>query len=284
MRTEIARIRNDGGLLQTLTRGDEKTAEITKQNKANIENIAKKHGYDLGVEIDDDGKVYFGKSGENGEPIIKEVTPSFLNDMGAYRNEILGALALTALTGGQNIPLLFATSATGSALGAGADFHNRDELTQENETAGDYLKRMAWAGVDDLAGGLLVGGAIKGGKALINHAPSLKNAVSGVGETAENIYDTLPISSVVRQFGTDNIGGATDKAIKNLGGETEYLTSLNQAKEALGDKAFSEFANERVIQIPRTKIETINKGVDFVNDKLVSLLMKILKKWLVKLI
>ena len=61
MRTEIARIRNDGGLLQTLTRGDEKTAEITKQNKANIENIAKKHGYDLGVEIDDDGKVYFGK-------------------------------------------------------------------------------------------------------------------------------------------------------------------------------------------------------------------------------
>ncbi|MDA3056429.1 PBECR3 domain-containing polyvalent protein [Campylobacter sp. CN_NA1] len=278
IKTEIARIRNDGGLLQTLTRGDEKTAEITKQNKANIENIAKKHGYDLGVEIDDDGKVYFGKSGENGEPIIKEVTPSFLNDMGAYRNEILGALALTALTGGQNIPLLFATSATGSALGAGADFHNRDELTQENETAKDYLSRMGGAVADDLVGGAIVSGIAKGGKALINHAPSVKNALNNTAELGGKVWDNSGVSAVLRHATTDNISGAETALNKAVQGEANALQGLVETRNALGESAYNKFVNETPLNIPKTKNETINKGIDFLNEKIVEPISQTTKK------
>ena len=278
MKTQVARINNNGGLIQTLTRSDDESAENLRKNKADLDNIAKSHGYDLGALIDDDGKIYFGKRSENGEIIEKEVTPSFFDDMGTYRNEFLGSLVGGIATGGAGFLPMLGTSAVGASLGGGVDYKNRADLTAENETAGDYLKRMAWAGADDLAGGLAIGGLIKGGKALINHAPSLKNAVSGVGKTAEKVYDTLPISSVVRQFGTDNIVGAERKAYQNLGGETEYLTSLNKAKQSLGDEAFNTFANERVFEIPQTNFESVNKAVDFLNDKLVRPFNETVKK------
>ena len=269
IKTQVARIQNDGGLIQTLTRSGEKTAENLKKNKANLDNLAKSHGYNLGAIIGDDGKIFFGKQNENGEIVEKEVTPSFLDDMGTYRNEILGGLAGAIATGGTSIPVALGASALGSSLGGGADFANRDDLTRENESAKDYLERMAWAGVDDLTAGLAMAGLLKGGSKAYN---ALKN--THLAENASNLagkaWDNSGVSTILRHATTDNISGAESALNKAVGGEANAMQGLNQTRSALGDSAYNQFVNETNLNIPKfTGNETINKATDFLNEKVV---------------
>ncbi|MDA3069361.1 hypothetical protein OFN70_07460 [Campylobacter sp. CN_NE3] len=276
-------IENRHGVFNTIHKNfiaDDEVKEKYQIDTMNqLSDFASKNGFDLGIK-EIDGKIYGGRSilGGRDKEII-DITPDIMDYIGASKGEIaLGTLG-AVLSGGTSLPFMLGASATGTSLGAMSDYRNYDEITGNKATAADYLKRGGEAVIDDLGAGLILGGAIKGlGKGANILKEPFKGIINTTAELGGKVWDNLPISSVVRQFGTDNIGGATDKAIKNLGGETEYLTSLNQAKEALGDKAFSEFANERVIQIPHTKFETINKGIDFVNDKLVKPFNENIKK------
>ena len=226
----------------------------------------------MGAVQTDDGKIYFGATGANGQIIQKEVTPDFFDNAASYKGEITGGLVgagLAPFTGGTSLIPMMAMSASGSALGSMADMYQKDEALDRRSSASDYAARALQAAGEDVLGGVAVAEA---GKLIKAAAPAIKQVggkvIAPAAKRAAEIADNSILTNLARRLVTDNIEGAEAQYIKSMGGEAEALKNLASTKNALGEEGFKNFANaERSLQIPKTGNETIDKGIGYINEK-----------------
>lgn len=257
-KADIARVQNNQGLIRTLMQNDDEKRENSKNLTSDYEKIAKRYGYDLGAIVEGD-KIYFGKTGENGQILTVDATPSFTNQVLANKGEIVGGTAGALLPGGMVAKMAY--SALGSGGGAGVDSANRAKSLNEDVDANALINRAIEGATDDLAAGALVGGAIKYGKGALNLGGK---ALKAGGKLADNSI----VADAVRHITADNLSGAQTQLNNMLGGEAGARISQNAAREALGESGYKQLVNDdRAFMLPRTGNDRINKAVDFINGK-----------------
>lgn len=258
VKIDVARAQNNKGLIRTLTQNDDEKRENSQNLAADYEKIAKQYGYDLGAIIDGD-KIYFGRTDESGQIKTIDATPNFSNHALANKYEIASGVLGALIPGGLAVKM--AGSATGSGIGAGADYVNRAKSLNENADAMAVINRALEGATDDLAAGALVGGAIKYGKGALNLGGK---ALKAGGKLADNSI----VADAVRHITADNLSGAQTQLNNMLGGEAGARISQNAAREALGESGYKQLVNDdRAFMLPRTGNDRINKAVDFINGK-----------------
>ncbi|MDL0090036.1 hypothetical protein [Campylobacter gastrosuis] len=270
IKTDIAKAQNNQGLISSLLSSDEAKKENALKLQSDYDKIARANGYDLGAVVEND-KIYFGKMGDDGKIYTLDATPSIRNQIGANKGEIIGGLAggaigaLTRNPGYGRAVVSALSSAGGSALGSGIDYkHKAQVLGDEVDTAG-LLKRMGEGAVDDLAAAGALAATLKLGK------PSLK--------LGGKILDNSLIATGFRQIANDNMGGAQKQLSQTLGGDEAVQRALNSAKNALDEDAYKNFVNaDETYKIPQTPFNTLNKGVDFLNDNVIAPIEKGVKR------
>ena len=255
---DVARAQNNKGLIRTLTQDDDEKRENSRNLAADYEKIAKQYGYDLGAIIDGD-KIYFGRTDENGQIKTIDATPNFSNHALANKYEIASGVLGALIPGGLAVKM--AGSATGSGIGAGADYANRAKSLNENADATAIINRALEGATDDLAAGAIVGGTLKYGKEALG--------LSGKALKASGkLLDNSVVADATRHLTADNISGAQAQLNNMLGGEAAARASQNAAKEALGESGYKHFVNnDREFILPQTSSERVNKAVDFINQK-----------------
>ena len=277
---EIAKIQNDSGLIMNFFDNDERKNE----KQQDLERRLKKHAQDNGYKdfLIDNDKIYYIKQDFNGEPIIHDFTPTFYNKSRAMKGEIAGGLGaglVTIATGGTGLIPILGAGALGTTAGGAIDQKLRDEVTGDTDTIGGYLQRGAERGVDDLTFGVGLSALGKGAKTAYSVGKEpFKKATENLGELGGKVWDNSGVSAVLRHATTDNISGAETALNKAVQGEANALQGLVETRNALGESAYNKFVNETPLNIPKTKNETINKGIDFLNEKIVEPISQTTKK------
>lgn len=191
----------------------------------------------------------------------------------------LGAGLVTVATGGTGLIPILGAGALGTTAGGAIDQKLRDEVTGDTDTIGGYLQRGAERGVDDLTFGVGLSALGKGAKTAYSVGKEpFKKATENLGELGGKVWDNSGVSAVLRHATTDNISGAETALNKAVQGEANALQGLVETRNALGESAYNKFVNETPLNIPKTKNETINKGIDFLNEKIVEPISQTTKK------
>ncbi|QCD52805.1 hypothetical protein [Campylobacter sp. RM16192] len=253
-RSDIARAQNTQGLIKSIVQSDESKQANNERLADTYEKLAQERGFDLGA-IVRDGKIYFGKTGDNGKPLVTDVTPNFTNQISANKGEIVGATIGAFLPGG--IPLKIAGSALGSAGGAGVDYANRAENLGENIDTQALLMRMGEAAVDDLAAGALVGAGAKVAKPTIDFTAKYGGKALDLAGKASDFGILGVMKDTLKGVPSANVGGAK-KVMQTIAGDEADLMLQNSQK----------VGGYKVDNNNFTDIQVLNKPVNFMRKHL----------------
>ncbi|MBE3030110.1 hypothetical protein CCAL9344_07950 [Campylobacter sp. RM9344] len=261
IKSDIARAQNTQGLIKTLAQSDESRAANNERLAQTYDKLAKDRGYDLGAIIEGD-KIYFGKTGENGQIHTLDATPNFTNQISANKGEIMGGAAGALLPGG--VPVKMLSSALGSGAGAGIDYANRAENINEKIDPQALLMRALEGASDDLAAGGALMGVGAGAKVLKEPAKIVANK-------------GLDLASKLSDFG---IVGVAKDTIKGLP-SANVSGAKNIAKAIAGDEAELMQQNAKnvggynVDNGNFTDIRVLNKPINFIKEHLASTAQKL---------
>lgn len=253
-RVDVAKAQNTQGIIKSLIQGEEGAAENNKKIEQSLNAIAKQYGYDLGAIIEGN-KIYFGKSGENGEIQTLDATPSFTNQIAASKGEIAGSILGSLLPGG--VFTKIAGSAVGSGAGAGVDYTSRAQMLNEPLDKKALLMRTLEAAGDDLVAGGAMLGIAKG--ASLAKEPFI--------EGSKKVAD---IASKVTDFG---LIGKTKKTLKGVP-SANASGAEKTAKAIAGDEADLMLQNAKnvggytVDNGNFTDIQLLNKPIEFIRKHL----------------
>ena len=253
-RVDVAKAQNTQGIIKSLIQGEEGAAENNKKIEQSLNTIANQYGYDLGAIIEGN-KIYFGKSGENGEIQTLDATPSFTNQIAASKGEIAGSILGSLLPGG--VFTKIAGSAVGSGAGAGIDYTSRAQMLNEPLDKKALLMRTLEAAGDDLVAGGAMLGIAKG--ASLAKEPFI--------EGSKKVAD---IASKVTDFG---LIGKTKKTLKGVP-SANASGAEKTAKAIAGDEADLMLQNAKnvggytVDNGNFTDIQLLNKPIEFIRKHL----------------
>ncbi|MBR8466181.1 hypothetical protein KDE13_07495 [Campylobacter sp. faydin G-140] len=224
------------------------------------------------------GEIKYGVRLKNGE--VKDITPDFLDLLGANSNEILGSLAGTGValatkspTAGAAARSLLATraaraltyGAVGSGAGAVADYTRNTADTDDEFKLSEAIKAgISGASNEALGAGLaqLLNPVIKGFKA------TGKISADMIGKVA----DYMPILKTLRE---QNIGGALKELEAQMGGKENLDEFLKQADKMgvrvkINDSSYLAGIAKEELEKAGAKIDDFNaqnelmqKGKDF---------------------
>ena len=253
-RVDVAKAQNTQGIIKSLIQGEEGAAENNKKIEQALNTIANQYGYDLGAIIEGN-KIYFGKSGENGEIQTLDATPSFTNQIAASKGEIAGSILGSLLPGG--VFTKIAGSAVGSGAGAGIDYTSRAQMLNEPLDKKALLMRTLEAAGDDLvAGGAMLGIA--------------KGASLAKEPFIEGSKKAADIASKVTDFGLIGKAKKTLKGVPSANASGAEKT----AKAIAGDEADLMLQNAKnvggytVDNGNFTDIQLLNKPIEFIKKHL----------------
>lgn len=254
VKVDVAKAQNTQGIIKSLIQGEEGAAENNKRIEQSLNAIAKQYGYDLGAIIEGN-KIYFGKSGENGEIKTLDATPSFTNQIVASKGEIAGSVLGSLLLGG--VFTKIAGSAVGSGAGAGIDYTSRAQMLNEPLDKKALLMRTLEAAGDDLvAGGAMLGIA--------------KGASLAKEPFIEGSKKAADIASKVTDFGLIGKAKKTLKGVPSANASGAEKT----AKAIAGDEADLMLQNAKnvggytVDNGNFTDIQLLNKPIEFIRKHL----------------
>ena len=254
VKVDVAKAQNTQGIIKSLIQGEEGAAENNKRIEQSLNAIAKQYGYDLGAIIEGN-KIYFGKSGENGEIKTLDATPSFTNQIAASKGEIAGSILGSFLPGG--VFTKIAGSAVGSGAGAGVDYTSRAQMLNEPLDKKALLMRTLEAAGDDLvAGGAMLGIA--------------KGASLAKEPFIEGSKKAADIASKVTDFGLIGKAKKTLKGVPSANASGAEKT----AKAIAGDEADLMLQNAKnvggytVDNGNFTDIQLLNKPIEFIRKHL----------------
>ena len=254
VKVDVAKAQNTQGIIKSLIQGEEGAAENNKRIEQSLNSIAKQYGYDLGAIIEGN-KIYFGKSGENGEIQTLDATPSFTNQIVASKGEIAGGILGSFLPGG--VFTKIAGSAVGSGAGAGVDYTSRAQMLNEPLDKKALLMRTLEAAGDDLvAGGAMLGIA--------------KGASLAKEPFIEGSKKAADIASKVTDFG---LIGKAKKTLKGVP-SANVSGAEKTAKAIAGDEADLMLQNAKnvggytVDNGNFTDIQLLNKPIEFIRKHL----------------
>ena len=253
-RVDVAKAQNTQGIIKSLIQGEEGAAENNKKIEQSLNTIANQYGYDLGAIIEGN-KIYFGKSGENGEIQTLDATPSFTNQIAASKGEIAGSILGSLLPGG--VFTKIAGSAVGSGAGAGIDYTSRAQMLSEPLDKKALLMRTLEAAGDDLVAGGAMLGIAKG--ASLAKEPFI--------EGSKKVAD---IASKVTDFGLIGKAKKTLKGVPSANASGAEKT----AKAIAGDEADLMLQNAKnvggytVDNGNFTDIQLLNKPIEFIRKHL----------------
>ena len=253
-RVDVAKAQNTQGIIKSLIQGEEGAAENNKKIEQSLNTIANQYGYDLGAIIEGN-KIYFGKSGENGEIQTLDATPSFTNQIAASKGEIAGSILGSLLPGG--VFAKIAGSAVGSGAGAGIDYTSRAQMLSEPLDKKALLMRTLEAAGDDLVAGGAMLGIAKG--ASLAKEPFI--------EGSKKVAD---IASKVTDFGLIGKAKKTLKGVPSANASGAEKT----AKAIAGDEADLMLQNAKnvggytVDNGNFTDIQLLNKPIEFIRKHL----------------
>ncbi len=253
-RVDVAKAQNIQGIIKSLIQGEEGAAENNKKIEQSLNAIANQYGYDLGAIIEGN-KIYFGKSGENGEIQTLDATPSFTNQIAASKGEIAGSVLGSLLPGG--VFAKIAGSAVGSGAGAGIDYTSRAQMLNEPLDKKALLMRTLEAAGDDLVAGGAMLGIAKG--ASLAKEPFI--------EGSKKVAD---IASKVTDFGLIGKAKKTLKGVPSANASGAEKT----AKAIAGDEADLMLQNAKnvggytVDNGNFTDIQLLNKPIEFIRKHL----------------
>jgi len=253
-RVDVAKAQNTQGIIKSLIQGEEGAAENNKKIEQSLNTIANQYGYDLGAIIEGN-KIYFGKSGENGEIQTLDATPSFTNQIAASKGEIAGSVLGSLLPGGVFAKIV--GSAVGSGAGAGIDYTSRAQMLNEPLDKKALLMRTLEAAGDDLVAGGTMLGIAKG--ASLAKEPFI--------EGSKKVAD---IASKVTDFGLIGKAKKTLKGVPSANASGAEKT----AKAIAGDEADLMLQNAKnvggytVDNGNFTDIQLLNKPIEFIRKHL----------------
>ena len=254
VKVDVAKAQNTQGIIKSLIQGEEGAAENNKKIEQSLNAIAKQYGYDLGAIIEGN-KIYFGKSGENGEIQTLDATPSFTNQIAASKGEIAGSVLGSLFPGG--VFTKIAGSAVGSGAGAGVDYTSRAQMLNEPLDKKALLMRTLEAAGDDLvAGGAMLGIA--------------KGASLAKEPFIEGSKKAADIASKVTDFGLIGKAKKTLKGVPSANASGAEKT----AKAIAGDEADLMLQNAKnvggytVDNGNFTDIQLLNKPIEFIRKHL----------------
>ncbi|MDL0090025.1 hypothetical protein, partial [Campylobacter gastrosuis] len=218
-----------GGLFKS---DDERKADAEKTKDIFIK-TAQELGYEPFM-ANHNGEIKYGVKLKNGE--IKDITPDFLDLLGANANELIGSLGGTAVALATKSPVAggavrsLLAPATARALtygagfggvGAGADYARNIADTDGDFKVDEAIKAViGGASNEALGAGLaeLLSPAIKSFKA------TGKISAEAIGKVA----DYMPILKTLRE---QNVGGALKEVQEQVGGKENLDELLRQADE-----------------------------------------------------
>jgi|GEM_PF-1151563 len=253
-RVDVAKAQNTQGIIKSLIQGEEGAAENNKKIEQSLNAIANQYGYDLGAIIEGN-KIYFGKSGENGEIQTLDATPSFTNQIAASKGEIAGSVLGSLLPGG--VFTKIAGSAVGSGAGAGIDYTSRAQMLNEPLDKKALLMRTLEAAGDDLVAG----------GAMLGIAKGVSLAKEPFIEGSKKVAD---IASKVTDFGLIGKAKKTLKGVPSANASGAEKT----AKAIAGDEADLMLQNAKnvggytVDNGNFTDIQLLNKPIEFIRKHL----------------
>ncbi|MDD7324170.1 MAG: hypothetical protein SOU37_08035, partial [Campylobacter lanienae] len=238
-------------MLNALTKSDKEKSKDSIDFDNKFIDLAYSKGYTPHKAIDKDGKARYAIEKDG---VLKEIEPSFLNELKANSYEMLGSLAgvATALphpltkTAGVAGKILtpMVGSAVGSGAGAMADTYLNNKSVGENTTSEQLANSfIGGANNDILAAGLAT---------TLTSKPAI-NIAKGTLKAPLEVLDKGLTGIGARHILSQNIGGAGAALKANLGGDHEFRNALDSAKDALG----ADLDN-----FVRTDLKTINKTSD----------------------